>query len=223
METGFLLAGAQRRARERPRSATRRSERNKADRHAPTVSDLPHAGDMRDGEPTPQPISNAVFDKGPHEMRHAPPLARFRANGRYKWVVPKDERCCVFRAQTTGTRVAEHRPEIAGRQSDEAMETACPRDRHPHGRRQPDWLRAQHRARSALPKGQPTTKLEESYRSFDNRPRGVMAVRLSGVRRVISIPSEETAASTNSVFFKTPPSASTQVVLSPSSRVIEPS
>lgn len=33
-------------------------------------------------------------------------------------------------------------------------------------------------------------KLEETYRSFDNKPRGVMAVRLSGVRRVISIPSE---------------------------------
>lgn len=118
---------------------------------------------------------------------------------------------------------AENLQKHGGRHSGEAMETACPRDRHPNGRRQPGWLRVQHRARSALPKGLPTTKLEETYRSFDNRPRGVMAVRLSGVRRVISMPSDDTAASTNSVFFRTPPSASTQVVLSPSSRVIEPS
>ena len=130
-----------------------------------------------------------------------------------------------MRAQSTYglMRGAEVLPKHDEGRSGEAMGTACPRDRHPHGRRQPGWLRAQHRARSALPKGQPTAKLEKTYRSFDNRPRGVMAVRLSGVRRVISMPSEDTAASTNSVFFRTPPSASTHVVLSPSSRVIEPS
>lgn len=154
VETVFLLAGAKRRARERPRSATRRSERNKADRHAPTVTDHAHTGDMRDGDPTPQPISKAVNDKGPREMRHAPPLARIRANDRDEWVGPKDERRCVFGPRTTCRRMAEHRLEIAGRDSGQVTGRACPRDRHPHGRRQPGWLRAQHRARSALPKGQ---------------------------------------------------------------------
>jgi len=61
------------------------------------------------------------------------------------------------------------------------------------------------------------------YRSFDTIPRSVIAVRLSAVRRVNSAPSRDIDASTNSVFFRTPPSASTQVVLSPSSRVIDPS
>lgn len=64
---------------------------------------------------------------------------------------------CVFRPRTAEGPAAEHCPDIAGRDSGEAMGKACPRDRHAHGRRQRGWRRAQHRVRSALPKGQQAT------------------------------------------------------------------
>lgn len=223
METVFLLAGATRRARERPRSATRRSNRTKADRHAPTVSDHPHAGDKRDGDPTPQPISKAVNDKGPRDTRHAPPLARIRAKGRYEWVGLKDERCCVFRPRTTDRRVAEDRPNtVDDIQARRWKRTALGIVTRMGEDSLAGFVRSIEPGRLCR-RANLSTKPEQTYRSFDNRPRGVMAVRLSGVRRVISMPSDDTAASTNSVFFRTPPSASTQVVLSPSSRAIEPS
>ena len=71
------------------------------------------------------------------EPRHFLPLTR---------VITRDGRIgpprrVEMRVQTTygQMRGAEHLLKHGGRHSSEAMGTACPRDRHPHGRRQP-WL-----------------------------------------------------------------------------------
>ena len=156
METVFLLAGAQRRARDRPRSATRKSKRNKADRYAPTPS---HKHHLSATSKAARQVIRQGFNRSSRRTRAAretgPSFEQERPRGRVRLTASK--RPAANLGQTTMDTSGKTR-RVTPRNASEILGKSPgrprPRDRHPQGRRQRGWLRAQHRARSALPKGQ---------------------------------------------------------------------